>query len=126
MKMCCFFNIYTKACANSSGSGLGWRGGGAAAEAVQTKCLLSTPVSSSVLLLFFFSSSPNTATLLFSSAERGQIRCRHLNIKVPGWKSTDKYRHTTHRLLTSVLLFFYKARGLSVDIWAIYFPGLSF
>lgn len=110
---------------NNSGSRLkgSWRC--CAAEAVQTKCLLSTPVSSSVLLGFF--PPPNTTALLFSSADCGKIRCHHLNIKVPSWKSA--YSITFGRtlpvewphakdlgLLTSVI---FTNTGLSVDMFLI-------
>lgn len=73
------------------------------AEAVQTKCLLSTPVSSSVLLFLFFFlffwSLPNTGALLFCSAQRGKIRCHHLNIKTPslGEKRRRGRRRTRRR-----------------------------
>lgn len=43
-------------------------GGGGAAEAVQTKCLLSTPVSSSVLLFFFFFAKHRDTFVLLSRA----------------------------------------------------------
>lgn len=36
-----------------------------------------------VLCFLFFFSAPNTTALLFSSVERGEIRCHHFNIKVP-------------------------------------------
>lgn len=73
-------------------------------------------------VLFFFSfliffTQQNTTALLFSFAEHGEIRCHHLNIKVPRWKSAYEFRPalpimaTCHTLQPPVL--FLQSTGLS-------------
>lgn len=109
------------------------------AEAVQTKCLLSTPVPSSVLLFLFFWSLPNTGALLFCSTQRRKIRCHHLNTKTPcSWEKRRRGRrrtrsgdpllclrrpHDTLSWLSSVD-FLQSIRSVLI-FWAIYLPFRS-
>lgn len=103
--------VYSLRTARAADRGLvGWLGGRGAEGVARLKLFKQSVFFHRPFPALCCSSPPpNTTALLFPSAERGEIRCHHSNIKVPGRKSAYKFRPalpvmaTCHSLSTSVV-----------------------